>query len=64
LLNIKDTLITNLLYAFKIKGLEELITRIEKLDDIINKHLVGNRDVMECQEELIEAGLEKYARLK
>ncbi len=56
--------ITNLLYAFKIKGLQSIETEIVKLDKIINKHLHGDRDVMACQEELIEAGFEKYARLK
>ena len=30
---------------------------------IINKYLKGDRDVMECQEELIQAGLKEYARI-
>lgn len=30
---------------------------------IINKHLAGNRDIFECQTELIEAGFEEFAQL-
>lgn len=30
---------------------------------IVQKHLAGDRDVLECQEELIKAGLKEYARL-
>jgi len=33
-----------------------------KLGDILTKHL-KTRDIMECQEELIDVGLERYARL-
>jgi len=62
-LHLKSTPITNLLYVFKIKGLEEIISGIEKLDGIINKHLKSDRDIMDCQEELIEAGFERYAKL-
>jgi hypothetical protein len=61
---INDTPITNLLYVFKIEGLKEIETGNNKLDEIINKHLAGDRDIMDCQEELIEAGFRKYARLK
>ena len=30
---------------------------------IINKHLQGDRDVIDCQQEMIEAGLKQYAQL-
>ena len=30
---------------------------------IINKHLAGDRDVIDCQQELIEAGLKQFAQL-
>jgi len=55
---------TNLLYVFKIKQLMASETEFAELDKIINRHLSGDRDMMECQEEMIEAGFEKYARLK
>jgi hypothetical protein len=58
------TPITNLLYVFKIKGLTEVNTGDNKLDNIINKHLTGNRDIMDCQEEMIESGFGENARLK
>lgn len=31
--------------------------------NIVEKHLKGHRDVLECQEELIDAGLDEYAKL-
>jgi len=31
--------------------------------DIVNEHLSGNRNILECQEELIDAGLKDYAEL-
>jgi hypothetical protein len=63
-LQFNETPINNMLYALKIKGLVTAITGIRNVDTIINKHLAGDRDIMGCQEELIEAGFEKYARLK
>lgn len=33
------------------------------VETILNKHLEGDRDIFACQEELIEAGLEKFAQL-
>jgi hypothetical protein len=38
-------------------------TGITKMMHIINKHLVGDRDIIACQEELIEAGLKEFAKL-
>lgn len=34
-----------------------------KLSDIMNKHLFGDRNVAECQQELIEEGLQEFAKL-
>ena len=34
-----------------------------KACNIIAIHLLGGRDIIECQEELIEAGLDDYAKL-
>jgi len=69
--------IRNMLHLLKIKDLErvriwsphimfsqdDLAKKIKTLDNIINKHLSGDKDIMECQEELIDAGLEEYAHL-
>jgi hypothetical protein len=63
-LNLLATPITNLLFVFKIKGLKEVYTGNDEISEIINKHLAGNRDIMECQDELIEAGFKRYANLK
>lgn len=35
----------------------------EKLEEIIDKHLEGDRDIAECAEELIDIGLGDYAKL-
>lgn len=59
----------NILVVFKIKGLTQIeFTRpmagdYKKVSDIVNKHLKTG-DMIECQEELIEAGFKEYARLK
>jgi len=37
--------------------------KLSKMISIINNHNKGNRDILACQEELIEAGLKEYARL-
>jgi hypothetical protein len=34
-----------------------------ELTNIINHHLQGDRDVMACQDELIDSGLDEYAQL-
>jgi len=63
-MDLSNTPIDNLLYVFKIKELTVIKTGNDKVDKIINKHLSSDRDIMACQEELIEAGLGRYARLK
>jgi hypothetical protein len=37
--------------------------KFHKLDEIINRHLLTGKDIFACQEELIEAGFEEYAKL-
>lgn len=37
--------------------------KLFKVEEIINKHLAGDRDIFACQEELIEAGFDEYAQL-
>jgi hypothetical protein len=33
------------------------------VQQIINKYLVGSRDVIDCQNELMDAGFDEYAQL-
>lgn len=46
-----------------INGLTQVTTGNSDLDDILNKHLAGDRDEFACQEELVEAGFSKFARM-
>ena len=39
------------------------VGELSEVSKIINKHLQGDRDVIDCQQELIEAGLKAYAQL-
>lgn len=54
--------ILDLLMIFKTKGITEIIHDDKKLEKIINKYL-PTRDMLNCQDELIEAGLEEYAEI-
>jgi hypothetical protein len=56
--------ISNVLYVFRIKGLESIDTQNNKLDKIVNKYLADDRNIMDCQQELIDAGFAKIANLK
>jgi hypothetical protein len=62
-LNVRDTPITNMLYVFKIKKIKSILSNHKEIDKIINNHLAGDRDIMDCQEELIDAGFGEYAKL-
>lgn len=48
-----------------IKDLQEIFSysKYKPIIDVINKHLQSDRDVLECQEELIEMGFKEYAKL-
>ena len=46
-----------------IDGLTDVFLENKKVQNILNKHLKGDRDVFACQEELIEAGFEDFAQL-
>ena len=61
----RNPLKSHVLGLLLIKGLKMVFldTAKGKLEDILNKHLQGDRDVFACQEELIEAGFEDYAQL-
>jgi hypothetical protein len=55
--------VKNYLSIFKIKKVMLIYADDYNLQEIINKYL-PTRDVIGCQDELIEAGYEKYARTK
>lgn len=55
---------SNVLGVLLIDGVKEVYFDNKEVTEIINKHLRGgNRDILDCQSELIEAGLEEYAQL-
>ena len=61
---LRDNPITShILGVLLIEGCELIILDYPKVHNIINKHLKGDRDVFACQEELIEAGFDEYAKL-
>ena len=53
------------LLKFTFNNIPNFIFRedIERASRIINIHLQENRDIMDCQEELIQAGYKQFARL-
>ena len=54
---------SNMLSLFKIKGLTRLVFAYNKeIEDIFCKHLPSN-DMLGCQQDLIDAGYEDYAKL-
>ena len=65
---IPDTVISHILGVMFIKGLQKIQfyyrnTEQNQVENIINKHLAGDRDIHLAQEELLEAGLKEYAKL-
>lgn len=48
----------NIEFMFKTKTNE-----YEEIENIINRHLKSDRDILECQEELIDKGFKQYAKL-
>lgn len=68
-LNIGESVMSNMLGILKIKAVKYVeITGAtnplaHKAVAIINKHLQEHRNIHECQEEMIEAGLKEYAKL-
>jgi hypothetical protein len=56
--------VKNYLAVFKIKGIEKIkISNLSDVAKILNKY-IKQRDIIGCQDELIEAGFEEYARTK
>lgn len=65
-LNVSENNVSShVLGVLRIEGLEALILDpvAKEVQDIINKHLAGDRDIFACQEELINAGFEEFAKL-
>lgn len=54
---------SHILGLLLIDGIIAVYLDNDKVQDIINKHLYGERDIFACQEELIEAGFEDFAQL-
>ena len=54
---------SHMLGLLKVKGLTKIeFNHNNKVEEILNKHL-KSRDILSCQDELIENGLEEYAKL-
>ena len=54
---------SNVLGLMRIKGLTRVILDNKQVQNILNKYLKGDRDIIKCQSELLDAGLEEYAKL-
>ena len=54
---------SNVLGLMRIKGLTRVILDNKQVQNILNKYLRGDRDIIKCQSELLDAGLEEYAKL-
>ena len=54
---------SNVLGLMRIKGLTKVYLDNKQVMDILNKYLAGDRDIIKCQSELLDAGLEEYAKL-
>ena len=46
-----------------IDGLKTVYLGNTKVQDILNKHIKGDKDIFACQEELIENGFDEFAKL-
>jgi hypothetical protein len=56
-------LVDHLLAFFRTSGIKSVSTGNEHVDTILNKYLNGDRDMLLCQDELIDAGFGDRARL-
>lgn len=54
---------SHILGVLLIKNLESFHFDYTSVQHIINNHLDHNRDILECREELIQAGFKEYAKL-
>ena len=60
---IGNPITSHVLGLLLIDGLKMVFLDNTKVEAIINNHLRGERDVFACQEELIEAGFDEFAKL-
>ena len=54
---------SSVLGLMRIKGLTKVYLDNKQVMDILNKYLEGDRDIIRCQSELLDAGLEEFAKL-
>lgn len=57
---------SHLLGLLKIKNLKGVAlynSAPKEVEDILNKYIKGNKDIFDCQSELIDAGFEELAKL-
>ncbi len=59
----KNPIKSHVLGLLEIDGLKGVLLDNIKVQRIVNKHLKGDRDVVACQKELIDAGFEDFAQL-
>ena len=53
---------SSVLGLMRIKGLTRVFLDNKQVMYILNKYLAGDRDIIKCQSELLDAGLEEYAK--
>lgn len=46
-----------------IPGIQEVLTFTKEMDEILNRHLKGDKDILDLQEELVQAGYKEFAKL-
>lgn len=54
---------SHVLGVLKIKNLTRINMDNKNIQKILNKHLSGDRDVLACQNDLMDAGFEEFAQL-
>ena len=61
-LNFCTRLESNMLGLLLVKGLQRIYFDNNEIEEIFNRHLQGERDILDCQEELITNGFKEYAK--
>ena len=54
---------SNMLGLLLVKGLQRIYFDNNEIEEIFNRHLQGERDILDAQEELITEGFKEYAKL-
>ena len=64
ILNDCHELKSNMLGLLLVKELKSIYFKVNgEIEKIFNRHLTGERDILDCQEELITKGFKEYAKL-